>query len=167
MVSIKSFLLKMKVTQNNVMKVTIFLILLCHENTVCSLEVDSDKSCSRGQSCVVKNECPAVQKIYRVKDSEGLTKREKSSLIRQLRSLICNEKQRGFCCKIEHQYECGKVDQGTEFIFGGKQTFAGEFPFTALIGAKKVTHIYYMSRSLNRKFQLYRENGVNGFAAEP
>ena len=157
----------MKVTQNNVMKVTIFLILLCHENTVCSLEVDSDKSCSRGQSCVVKNECPAVQKLYRVKESEGLTKREKSSLIRQLRSLICNEKQRGFCCKIEHQYECGKVDQGTEFIFGGKQTFAGEFPFTALIGAKKVTHLNYLSRSLNRKFQLYRENGVNGFAAEP
>ena len=111
----------MKVTQNFVMKVTIFLSLLCHEKTLCSLKVDSDKSCSSGQSCVVKNECPAVQKLYKEKDSEGLTKREKSSLIRQLRSLICNQKQRGFCCKIEPQFTSGKVeDQGTEVILGGE-----------------------------------------------
>ena len=69
--------------------------------------------------------------------SEGVTKAEKKSLLKELKSLICNHEEHGFCCDVE--YTCGKVGQGSEFIFGGKETTAGEFPFTALLGAKKVT----------------------------
>ena len=116
-------------------KVTILLSLLC---TVCTLTVDSDKSCTSGQSCVVKDECPAVQRLYSLRASQGVTRKEKKSLLDQLKSLICNQQQHGFCCDVEPQ--CGKVDQDADFIFGGKDTQAGEFPFTALIGANKVTH---------------------------
>ena len=128
----------MKASQTKIfMKLTILFSLLC---TVCSLTVDSDKSCSSGQSCVVKDECPAVQRLYSLKGSQGVTREKKKEYLGQLKKLICNHEHRGFCCDVEPQFRCGKVDQDADFIFGGKQTQAGEFPFTALIGARKVTH---------------------------
>ena len=131
-------------------KVTIFLGLLF--TLVCSLKLDSDKSCSSGQSCVVKDDCPKIQRLYSLRASEGVTKAEKKSLLQQLKSLICNQKQRGFCCdvEVEPQYTCGKVGQGSEFIFGGKETTAGEFPFTALLGAKKVTDVFIYRINKNK-----------------
>ena len=127
-------------------KVTIFLGLLF--TLVSSLKVDSDKSCSSGQSCVVKDDCPEIQRLYSLRASEGVTKAEKKSLLKELKSLICNHKQHGFCCDVE--YTCGKVGQGSEFIFGGKETTAGEFPFTALLGAKKVTDVFIYRINKNK-----------------
>ena len=144
------------------MKVTIFLGLLY--TLVCSLKVDSDKSCSRGQSCVVKDDCPKIQRLYALRASESVTNGKKKSLLQQLKSLICNQKQHGFCCDVEYTF--GKVDQGSEFIFGGKETTAGEFPFTALLGAKKVTDALKSLYRYVKSIKINCRNGPDGFAAE-
>ena len=146
------------------MKVLIFICLL-QESSVFSLEIDRDKSCSRGQSCVVKDECPAIQRLYRIKDARQSTDREKESALTQLKNLICNKRGRGFCCRNKskknndpvdtitslspQEYTCGQVDPGADNIFGGTQTFPGEFPFTALIGARKV--IMINTRNVSQK----------------
>ena len=143
-------------SHNKSMKVLIFISLL-YESTVFSLEIDRDKSCSRGQSCVVKDECPAIQRLYRIKDARQSTDREKESALTNLKNLICNKRGRGFCCRNKskknndpvdtitslspQEYTCGQVDPGADNIFGGTQTFPGEFPFTALIGKRKVIMI--------------------------
>ena len=74
------------------------LVILSNNETK-SLKIDEDRSCPPNHGCVVKQGCPAIQTLYEKKDSPRSSTREKSLALNELRSLICNYKKKGFCCK--------------------------------------------------------------------
>ena len=75
------------------------LVIFSNTETKFSLNIDEDKSCPPNHRCVVKQGCPAVQTLYEKKDSPRSSAREKSLALNELRSLICNYKEKGFCCE--------------------------------------------------------------------
>ena len=70
-----------------------------YTDTNFSLSIDEDKSCPTKHRCVVKERCPAIQTLYEKKDSPLSSARDKFLALNELKSLICNHKERGFCCK--------------------------------------------------------------------
>merc|ERR1711892_1417450 len=57
-----------------------------------------DKTCSSSESCLVREDCPAVEKLYQ--KLRGLSKNDPVRLkaIEDLKSNVCNKKEKGFCC---------------------------------------------------------------------
>ena len=52
--------------------------------------------------------------------------------------------------KVATESKTGIRAELQRFIFGGKETTAGEFPFTALLGAKKVTDALIIICKINK-----------------
>ena len=74
-------------------------LVILSNNEIKSLKIDEDRSCPPNHGCVVKQGCQAIQTLYEKKDSPRSSAREKSLALNELRSLICNYKEKGFCCK--------------------------------------------------------------------
>merc|ERR1712013_54851 len=106
----------------------------------CSKSSSSSSSCVGGEPCLPEEQCPHAQDLRRrLRAGDGDARRK-------LKSLICDRKQRTFCCPMKNsneqnssptwlpgEGECGRPGR-PGFIVGGVATRPGEFPFTALLG---------------------------------
>jgi len=118
-------------------------------------EREENVGCGEGVPCVSENDCKYTRDLQRkLKDGDQNAKAE-------LRSLICDKKQRKFCCPeaqenvqlnidnfvetrkaprkspswLPTQGDCGLNPNGTvSRVLGGVDTKPGMFPFTALLG---------------------------------
>jgi len=122
---------------------------------VCCVE---ESKCNRGQVCLTREECPRVQDLYRQYE------RSKSGSVKNtLRGLICNGKDKTFCCDspqiksnpsnaipldvderrgvsknapnwLPLSPDCGVNPANARYIIGGEDASPGEFAFTAVLG---------------------------------
>lgn len=65
--------------------------------------IDEDKSCPANHNCVVKEKCPAIQTLYEKKDSKQSSDKNSYLALNELKSLVCNHKERGFCCEPDSE----------------------------------------------------------------
>ena len=116
---------------------------------VCCPQPKRDNRCDGGNPCLTEDQCPYAKELRRkFQKGDKIAKRE-------LISLICDRKERTFCCPTKNIIptsfvrtsgerdksptwlpsggECGRPAR-PGFIVGGVQTLPGEFPFTALLG---------------------------------
>jgi len=108
-------------------------------------EREEDVGCGVGVPCVSENDCKYTKDL-RIKFRNG-----DQNAKAKLRSLICDKKQRKFCCPdnfidfrksprkspswLPSQGDCGLNPNGTvSRVIGGVDTKPGMFPFTALLG---------------------------------
>ena len=112
-----------------------------------------DKPCGAGQRCVSAASCDSFSALRGKFDQLSSDSQERPRLLRKLRSLVCNKKDRKVCCDVQQhnttqpglstspsylpsldREDCGLARSSFSFIFGGEATHLGQFPFLALVG---------------------------------
>ena len=105
--------------------------------------VEGDEQCSPGEECLPEKDCSGYQK-----ERAKLNERTKGSpaydeQLNLLRGMVCNGDERKVCCPAPdspsyrpslEKEECGLGYDPSGFIWGGEDTWIGEFPFMALLG---------------------------------
>merc|ERR1711892_847448 len=96
-----------------------------------------DKTCSSSESCLVREDCPAVEKLYQ---KLGRSKNDPVRLkaINDLKSNVCNKKEKGFCCpeKTEATDVCKSCKLAKECLEVKKKIVlvrSGTLPFSESI----------------------------------
>lgn len=125
--------------------------------------------CEGGEPCLKEAECPHAQDLRRrLRNGESGAKQ-------QLVNLICDRKERTFCCPnnlqpvssipadnnknklptwLPKEGDCGRPSR-PGFVVGGKKTSPGEFPFTALLGYTHTVRNKWVEQE--RKFKTWNE----------
>jgi len=116
------------------------LKIFCGEDTIflrsgAAISQD-DKTCGANESCLTRENCPAVDEIYK-KKLIGRTKEdtERKRAINYLRKKVCNKKKKGFCCKVEEKdvceadSSCRKVEECNEVKQKINLVKSGSLPF--------------------------------------
>eukprot|EP00090_Calanus_glacialis_P033594 TRINITY_DN5586_c0_g1_i4.p1 TRINITY_DN5586_c0_g1~~TRINITY_DN5586_c0_g1_i4.p1 ORF type:complete len:444 (+),score=80.88 TRINITY_DN5586_c0_g1_i4:24-1355(+) len=114
-----------------------------------------DLGCSRGKECRQGDDCPEFVKNKELLKSLTRGSTKYNTIIRELKGLICNKREKKICCIKEKAEQpqpttqssspswvpskregCGLSFDPAGFIVGGNDTKLGEFPWTVLLGRK-------------------------------
>eukprot|EP00092_Neocalanus_flemingeri_P037345 GFUD01040669.1.p1 GENE.GFUD01040669.1~~GFUD01040669.1.p1 ORF type:complete len:496 (+),score=118.42 GFUD01040669.1:2-1489(+) len=93
------------------------------------------KKCSATESCLKRENCPAVDEMYKMLKDDSVRER----IIKTLKNQICNRKERAFCCKEEDKKvcpageSCKDVSECTEVEEKVKRIQSGNLPYSESI----------------------------------
>jgi len=65
-----------------------------------------DKRCSESESCLTRENCPAVEAAYTQLLGKRKDEPKSVAVAAELRRKVCNQKQKGFCCQEEDESVC-------------------------------------------------------------
>jgi len=152
---------------------TAFILSLLLVSLTPAQELEAeDLPCPAREVCVPTSSCPRWQDTLTswklVRQSLSPNSLAYTAKLDQLKSQICNRKERGVCCPptgppappassscslaspscLPSLGQCGQRDEASHRVVGGENTRPGEFPFTALLGKKDVRSIKLPGRQV-------------------
>jgi len=120
------------------------------------------RQCVSSEVCTTRESCPHWERKYKKLNSLPRNSNEYTKILKDMKSAVCNRKQRGLCCPNDFENindsplylpvsgaenindspnylpvaeagECGLSGNAAN-VFGGTSTKPGEYPFAALLG---------------------------------
>lgn len=72
-----------------------------------------DKTCLSSESCQTRENCPALENLYQKLAGRSRNDPIRVEAIKELKSRVCNKKERGFCCEAKDEDEGICTDQSS------------------------------------------------------